>query len=322
MQSRNRFVIAGVALALVMLVAQAATAQSRNRPERNRAEQPGWLGVSIQDVTGDIKEALPRGVTDGAIVNSVVEDSPAAKTGLKEGDIITHFDGTAIHDADDLTAAVRDAGSGKLADIEYYRDGRRLRERVTLGEPAMSSVRRPNRNALNWVQKDDGEEGEEGEEAENDSHTWMFDNGHGPMEFLFQGDRPARLGVRLTDLGDQLAAYFKVGGDGGVLVTEVVEGSAAAKAGMLAGDVIVAVGDQSVSDAAELEKQESRDRRFGMRAPRMERFHFDAEPDMRAFPAPPRMGVDRNELKDQMKELRDELKQLRKELTEMRKARP
>lgn len=346
MRSRKSFVTAGVIMALVMLAVQSASAQSGR--EKKTAGPAGWLGVSIQDVTSDIKEALPRGVTDGAIVNSVVEDSPADDVGLKEGDIITRFNGTAVHDADDLTAAVRDAGAGKLADIEYYRDGRRMRDRVTLGESAMSTARRSYRDALKWVQKD--EEDDDGDDEE-DAHAWIFRDDQGPLSLLYRGDRPARLGVRLMDLGDQLASYFKVEGKGGVLVTEVVEESPAAKAGILAGDVIVAIDDQAVTGVddvlkevgrhdeagpvavqvirsgrsqtftAELEKRESRNRRFGMRAPRMEHFYLDAVPDASDLPAP-RMGIDREELREQMQELRRELKDLRKELSELRSKRP
>jgi membrane-associated protease RseP (regulator of RpoE activity) len=350
MQSRNRFIIAGLVLALGLFAVQAASAQPR--PGKT-ANQPGWLGVSIQDVTGDIKEAMPRGVTDGAIVNSVVEDSPAEKTGLKEGDIITRFNGTDIHDADDLTAAVRDAGSGTRADIQYYRDGRLMRDRVTLTEPVgQADVRRPRSRDFKWVQKDDDEDADnesDNDEPGYDGNAWIFHDGNGPMEFLLNRDRPARLGVRLMDLGDQLAAYFKVDSDGGVLITEVVEGSAAAKAGLQAGDVIVAVGEQAVSDAsdvteeigrheeagpvsikvvrngrsqtvtAELEKRQSR--RFGMREGRMPRFHFDGEPNMRGFVAPPTPDINRGELKDQMRELRQELEDLRNQLDEMRSSR-
>jgi len=348
MQSRKSFVTAGVVMALVMFVVQVATAQSGR--ENQPAGQPGWLGVSIQDMTSDIKEALPRGVTDGAIVNSVVEESPAERAGLKEGDIITRFNGAAIHDADDLTAAVRDAGAGQVVAIEYYRDGRRMRDRVTLGEQTVSEARRSYSDALNWVQKDDRDDAEGEDEDEREPHVWRFNDDRVPGAFMFRGDRPARLGVRLMDLGDQLAAYFKVGDDGGALVTAVIEESPAAKAGILAGDVIVAIDDRGVSEAddvneeinrheeagpvavkvirdrrpqtftAELAKPETRDRRFGMRAPRMERFHFNEMPEMRGFAAPP-VGADREELKAQMKELRKELKDLRKELTELRSGR-
>ena len=56
----------------------------------------GWLGVSIQDVTKRLTKNESLSVTDGAYVTDVVNDSPAEKSGIKEGDVITKFDGIQI----------------------------------------------------------------------------------------------------------------------------------------------------------------------------------------------------------------------------------
>ena len=64
----------------------------------------------------------------------------------------------------------------------------------------------------------------------------------------------AFLGVHIQDLTDQLRTYFKVKGDGGVLISEVVEDSPAEKAGIKAGDVITIVGDEEISGPSNLQK--------------------------------------------------------------------
>ena len=56
----------------------------------------GWLGVSIQEVTSELAEALDMEVPKGALISQIIEDSPAEKAGLKEEDVILFFDGEEI----------------------------------------------------------------------------------------------------------------------------------------------------------------------------------------------------------------------------------
>jgi serine protease Do len=337
---------AGIALALVLFAAQAGLAKPRQgiTVAPTPATDPGWLGVSIQNLEGDLKAAMPRGVTEGAIVNSVVEGSPAEKAGLEEGDIVTRFNDKSIGGTDDLTAAVRDAGAGATVPIEYYRDGRLLRDRVTLSKISDSAEPRAPR-AFRWMQKNERDDSDDSEADDSDEEAWVFHNDDGPMAFMFQGDRPARLGVRLFDLGDQLAAYFKVQEKGGALVTEVEEDSPAAKAGIQAGDVIVSIDERAVEDAGDVQQELRRheeagpvsvgvvrdgrtqtftaeldkaERSFGMRAPRMERFRMmHPDIDVPAVPMSPE-GIDRQGLRKEMRELRRQLDELKKELSELR----
>ena len=111
-------------LALALLLALPVSVQAQKKADQAAG---GWLGVSIQDVTEDLSEALPRGVREGALVNNVVEDSPAEKAGLVEGDVIVKVNQTRIRNSGDLTGAIRDAGAGEKVLIEYYREGRRMR---------------------------------------------------------------------------------------------------------------------------------------------------------------------------------------------------
>lgn len=88
-----------------------------------------------------------------------------------------------------------------------------------------------------------------GDKDEEESHDFFSDNMNG---FHFDYEGGGYLGVQIQDITDQLRDYFKVKGDGGVLVSEVVKESPAENAGLEAGDVIMKVNDVRISDTGEL----------------------------------------------------------------------
>ncbi len=67
----------------------------------------------------------------GAQVRNVVEGSPAARAGIREGDVITEFGDRVIEDADELTVAVRTSEIGADVPFEYWRDGRTFDATIT-----------------------------------------------------------------------------------------------------------------------------------------------------------------------------------------------
>jgi serine protease Do len=96
----------------------------------------GWLGVSIQNITPSIAKGLglnPEHPT-GALVASVNEDSPAAKAGLKPGDVITAANGHQIKDPHDLPRLVAAAPIGSKLSLEILRDGTKSTLEATIGE--------------------------------------------------------------------------------------------------------------------------------------------------------------------------------------------
>ncbi|HEY0834287.1 MAG TPA: Do family serine endopeptidase [Azospirillum sp.] len=84
----------------------------------------GWLGVRIQPVTPEIAEGLGLTKAKGALVAEVTPGSPAAKAGLKQGDVVTRFDGTPIDGVRDLTRRVADTAIGSDAKVEVVRKGK------------------------------------------------------------------------------------------------------------------------------------------------------------------------------------------------------
>lgn len=94
----------------------------------------GWLGVSIQEITSELAEALDMDVPKGALISQIIEDSPAEKSGLKEEDVILFFDGEEIFYSSDLPLTVGAIRPGSEVNAMVLRDGKKKTIQVTVGE--------------------------------------------------------------------------------------------------------------------------------------------------------------------------------------------
>ena len=94
----------------------------------------GWLGVSIQEITSELAEALDMEVPKGALISQIIEDSPAEKSGLKEEDVILFFDGEEIFYSSDLPLTVWAIRPGSEVNAMVLRDGKKKTIQVTVGE--------------------------------------------------------------------------------------------------------------------------------------------------------------------------------------------
>jgi serine protease Do len=83
----------------------------------------GWLGVSIQSVTPELAKALHLGDNKGALVAQVMPKSPAAKAGVKAGDVIVEYEGQTVTNSSDLPRLVASTPIGKSATVKVLRDG-------------------------------------------------------------------------------------------------------------------------------------------------------------------------------------------------------
>ena len=94
----------------------------------------GWLGVQIQDITADVAEYYGLSERTGVLVYQVLPSGPAEKTGLKDGDIIKTFDGTAVKNAGELVDVVGRAKVGRKAEIAVLREGKTKTFTIEIGE--------------------------------------------------------------------------------------------------------------------------------------------------------------------------------------------
>lgn len=205
----------------------------------------GYLGVQLEDVGQEDLARLKLEDERGALVRDVVESGPAAKAGLKQGDVILRYHGQVVLSAAQLARLVAETPVGRSVPIELSRDGAAQKLSVTLSErkgrswmkgmPEMKGV--PDLD-LNLPEPP---EAPEAPEAPEPPSGWMGkllgrDWGRG---FEFGSGGPRKLGIAYQEISGQLARHFKVSGEAGVLVTDVDEDGPAAKAGVKAGDVVL-----------------------------------------------------------------------------------
>ena len=94
----------------------------------------GWLGVRIQTVTDEIAQSLGLDEATGALVASLTKDGPAEKHKIKVGDVILKFDNKVVGEMRRLPRIVAETSIGKAVNVEVWRNGKRERLPVTLGE--------------------------------------------------------------------------------------------------------------------------------------------------------------------------------------------
>jgi S1-C subfamily serine protease len=189
----------------------------------------GYMGVYMQKLTRDIRDGLDLDVSQGVLVSGVEDDSPAEKAGLEDGDVIIEVNGNAVRNPDDLRNTIRDMSPGTEVEVLIIRDGDRRTLDLVLGEAPDSGVFDFGSRNFRWFSGDDDDD-------------YVFAR-------IFGGPR---LGVRASELNDDLASYFDAEPGEGILVLEVMDESIAAKAGVKSGDVIIRVNDESVGNVEEL----------------------------------------------------------------------
>jgi serine protease Do len=212
--------------------------------------QTTYLGIGVQDIDSERAKALKMSEERGVEVTSITPDSPAAKAGLKEGDVVMEYNGEKVQGGEQLTRLVRETPVGRQVRLGVWRNG--SMQTVTASVAAREPI---------WNNR------------EGDMLYFRNLNVPGvpgvpmpplpPMPAmpsmqsldiprLFTLERSGMLGIEGEPLtrGNQLAEFFGV--QEGVLVKSVIRNSAAEKAGIKAGDVVVRVGESKVSNTREI----------------------------------------------------------------------
>jgi serine protease Do len=186
----------------------------------------GYLGVSIQNVTAEIGESLGINAKQGALVSEIVAGGPAEKGGVMSGDVVMNVNGKPITSASDLTRQVAVVRAGETIRLDVLRAGKRINLAVVSGvRPAEASLASADT-----------------EDQDRQSQT--------PRP---QIDRTNVLGMGLVPLDEAARRRLTVRpGVNGVAVDTVQQTSVAGKAGLRRGDVIMKVGDRTVTAPAEV----------------------------------------------------------------------
>lgn len=199
----------------------------------------GWLGVEIGEVTAEKAKELKLPAVRGVIVMDIEPDSPAAKAGLKDNDVITQYDGQTVEGTVQFRRLVRETPAGRTVTLEISRNGATQSVSVDLGD----------RSAF-FEKKMKGK-------MRDFDNAFAFSMPNPDFSFavpVMEGRSPL-LGISAEDVSGQLGTYFGAPDGTGILVREVRPGMAAEKAGLKAGDVIIKVDGKPVHTLADLRTQ-------------------------------------------------------------------
>jgi len=197
-----------------------------------------YLGVDIQDVTSDRVKALKLKEERGVEVTMVDQDAPAGKAGVKTHDVITEFNGNKVDSEEQLRRMIKETPPGRSVTLEISREGNQMKVNVQLADRSKVIA---------------------------ESHAHWPDvaappvpdmKGTGPRlavpDVFITSTYTQVLGLQGEGLTRQLGEYFGVKNGEGVLVRSVEKGSAADKAGIKAGDVIVKADSERLTDRSDL----------------------------------------------------------------------
>ena len=253
----------GLLLVVGALVTAVNAQSARVQVEpRARAERPevmvldgrgAQLGVMVSDV--DVKST-------GVKIDEVNADSPAEKAGIKAGDIVVDYDGEKVRSARQFTRLVQETPEGRTVAIGLMRDGKKQTVNATPEAGRMTwnfgpEVDRALREAERGFRFEIPREFRFEERDRSDRAPRRFEY-RLPEEFRFPapgsrlpGMQRGRLGVSVQSITPELAEFFGAK-SGGALVSSVARDSAAAKAGIKAGDVIISINGKTIADADQL----------------------------------------------------------------------
>jgi len=215
---------------------------------------PSWLGVETREVDAERVKELKLPAERGVVVGRVAPNSPAAKAGLKENDVITEVGGQRVEGAAQFSRMIHETPAGRTIQLTVWRDGQAQTLSATLGqaeeihrgwmntEPGAFALRMPE------VEIPEIDMPEVAELP--DMPNMEFDNG-----VLLRPTGHPRLGIDAEDISGQLGTYFGAPEGEGILVRNVNPGSPAEKGGVKAGDVITTFNGERIRSLGDLREK-------------------------------------------------------------------
>ncbi|MDQ1446933.1 MAG: serine protease Do [Acidimicrobiaceae bacterium] len=220
-------------------------------------EGGSFLGVYAEDLNKENMGRYGMREVRGVGITQVVKDSPAEKAGLKKDDVILRFEGDSVTSVRKLNRLVSEVAPDQSVRLGISRGGSEQEVSVTIGKRDQSL------NAFNRLEGFEGLRKLDGLKGLGDlknfkgpqGDVWKWEGqGSGNDGFVYAFGNNRRIGVSTTQLTKQLADYFGIADGKGVLVTSVSENSAAAKAGIKAGDVITTVDGETIEGSGDLSR--------------------------------------------------------------------
>jgi serine protease Do len=178
----------------------------------------GWLGVSIQPLTPDLARSFGSKDAKGVLINEVMPDSPAARAGLKPGDILLEFEGRPMEGPGDLQRAVGLFSPDRSAKVKILRDQAEKTVEIKIGQAP------DERQAQQQQQRPGG------------------------------GKARSMLGLEVRPVTPEIARQLNLRTTDGVIVVRVEDGTPAAEAGVQRGDVVKQLNGQNVKTMADFER--------------------------------------------------------------------
>ncbi len=210
---------AGIGFAISINLAKRIMTQLIEKGEVER----GWLGVSLQSINYDLAEKLKLGEPQGALVRMVGKGMPAAKGGVRHGDVIVEFDNVRIRDVKHLRGVVAATDVGRTVEVKVIRKGKEKVLKVKLEKRTQAVVDALTERPPRFVSNEE--------------------NGQ------------AFAGLHVRDLTSEWAARYGFEGETGVLVVSVEQRSSAAEAGIRKDDLIQEIEDMEIANVREYQKR-------------------------------------------------------------------
>jgi serine protease Do len=197
-----------------------------------------YLGVDVTEIGAERARTLKLAEERGVELTRVAEDSPAAKAGLKAGDVVLEFNGQRVEGTEQFVRLVRETPVGRVVKLLISRGGSSQTVEAAIGKrPEMKRYSADAEREFERILKEAG--------RLREMQIMIPDMPRALMSW-----RTPALGIEGESLEGQLAGYFGV--ESGVLVRSVLKGAPAEKALVKAGDVILKVDDTKVTTPREI----------------------------------------------------------------------